>query len=189
MDWHKGNHDLIIDAKLASAAYHGHNEVDGWQRDIELSNVDRSVYHKNGKAKVAYSGTRIGGKNKWRDLGTDILIGIGAQDASSRFKNSTKTANLAIAKYGKENVSLTGHSLGGSLSQYVSRKTGLKATGFSAAMSPIDLARKRTYSNFHSVSTSADPISLITHHHAKRIGKKTAVKQSKKNPHSMSNYL
>lgn len=189
MDWHKGNPDLITDAKLASAAYHGHQEVDGWEKDLELSNVDRTVYHKGGKAKVSYSGTRITSKHKWRDLGTDALVAIGAQDVSSRFKNSTKTANLAIAKYGKENVSLTGHSLGGSLAQHVSRKTGLKATGFSAAMSPVDLARKRTYSNFHSVSTSADPISLVTHHYAGRIGKKTRAKQRKTNPHSMMNYL
>lgn len=191
MEWHEGNIDLIADAKLAAAAYHGHNEVDGWQRDVELSNIDRSVYTKEGKAVVAYSGTRITGKHKWRDLGTDILIGIGAQDVANRFKTSRKTAELAAAKYGKENVRVTGHSLGGSIAQHVSHKTGLKATGFSAAMSPVDiLARKRTYKHFTSVSTSSDPISLFTRQHS-QIGRKHHRVRSKVkgNPHAMQNYL
>lgn len=186
MDWHQGNPDLIIDAALSKAAYSGASEVHGWQKDISLSGPDHAVFHKGGKAKIAYRGTDV--KNK-RDLGTDALIAIGAQDASSRMKRAVRTADTVSAKYGKENVSLTGHSLGGSQSQYVSRKRGLKATGFNAAMSPIDALRKRTYGNFHSISTANDPISKFTHHVVGRIGRKTTVKQTKFNPHTLSNYV
>jgi predicted esterase YcpF (UPF0227 family) len=102
-------------------------------------------------------------------------------------KNATKTADHAIRKYGKENVSLTGHSLGGSQAAYVSRKRGLNATGFNAAMSPVDLVRKRTYSKFHQVSTTNDPIAHFTNR-VGRIGKKTILKATKFNPHALSNY-
>lgn len=186
MDWHQGNPDLIIDAKLADAAYSGPNEVDGWQKDIHLSGPDHAVYHKDGKAKIAYRGTKPSNK---KDLAADALITIGAQDHSNRFKRAVRTADQVSKKYGKENVSLTGHSLGGSQAQYVSRKRGLKATGFNAAMSPVDALRKRTYTNFHSISTNSDPISLMTHHHVGRIGKKTTAKQTSWNPHGLSNYI
>lgn len=186
MDWHQGNPDLIIDAELSRAAYSGATEVNGWQKDMSLSGPDHAVFHKEGKAKIAYRGTDV--KNK-RDLGTDALITLGLQDKSSRMKRAVRTADTVSAKYGKENVSLTGHSLGGSQSQYVSRKRGLSATGFNAAMSPVDMFRSRTYSKFHSVSTASDPISNFTHHKVGRIGKKTTVTQTKFNPHSLSNYI
>lgn len=185
-DWHGGNADLIADAEMSRAAYSGATEVNGWQKDMQLSGPDHAVFHKDGKAKIAYRGTDV--KNK-RDLGTDALIALGLQDKSSRMRRAVRTADQVSAKYGKQNVSLTGHSLGGSQSQYVSRKRGLEATGFNAAMSPIDALRKRTYSKFHSISTASDPISKFTHHHVGKIGKKTTAKQTKWNPHGLSNYI
>jgi hypothetical protein len=186
MQWHQGNPDLIVDAKLSEAAYSGATEVHGWQKDLHLSGPDHSVFYKGGKAKIAYRGTDVTNK---RDLGADALVALGLQDKSNRFKRAVRTADAVSVKYGKENVSLTGHSLGGSKSQYVSRKRGMSATGFSAAMSPVDIFRKRTYSKFHSISTASDPISFITHHKVGRIGKKTTARQTKFNPHALSNYI
>lgn len=185
MEWHQGNPDIIHDAALSAAAYSGVQEVNGWQKDIDLSNENRAVYHKQGKAKVVFRGTN---PKNLRDLGTDALIGLGLQDKSTRFKNAVKTTDLAIAKYGKENVSLTGHSLGGSQAAYVSRKRGLKATGFNAAWSKIDEMRNRTYSHFHAIQTTSDPISNRTSK-IKRIDKKTWVQSKKWNPHALSNYM
>jgi hypothetical protein len=185
-NWHGGDADLIADAEMSRAAYSGATEVNGWQKDVQLSGPDHAVFHKDGKAKIAYRGTNV--KNK-RDLGTDALIALGLQDKSSRMKRAVRTADQVTAKYGKGNVSLTGHSLGGSQSQYVSRKRGLEATGFNAAMSPIDALRSRTYSKFHSISTASDPISKFTHHHVGKIGKKTTARQTKWNPHGLSNYI
>lgn len=184
--WHQGNPDIIHDAHLAQAAYSGASEVMGWQKDLELSGEDHAVFHKGGKAKIAYRGTNV--KNK-KDLEADALITLGLQDHSNRFKRAVRTADQVTAKYGKENTSLTGHSLGGSQAAYVSRKKGLKATGFGAAKSPVDAHfRKRTYTNFHSVSTAADPISIYTRKTA-RIGKHSIVRQKTLNPHSLANYL
>lgn len=189
MDWHKGDIDLIADAALAQDAYDPKgkhkDELHGWERDVSLSGPDHTVYHKAGKAKVAYRGTR---PSNFKDLAADALLAVGLQDKSNRFKRAVRTAERVKQKYG--DVSVTGHSLGGAQAAYVSRAVGVKGTGFGAAMSPVDShLRRRTYSKFHSISTFNDPISSITHHHTGRIGKKTTVKGTKWNPHAMSNYL
>lgn len=186
MEWHQGNPDIIHDAALSAAAYSGTQEVHGWQKDMELSNENRVVYHKDGKAKVAFRGTN---PTNLKDLGTDVLVGLGLQDKSSRMKNALKTTNLAIKKYGKDNVSLTGHSLGGAQAAYVSRKAGVKATGFNTPWSKLDEMRNRTYSHFHAIQTKSDPISGRNRSVGK-IGKKTWVNSKSWNPHSISqNYV
>ena len=128
-------------------------------------------------------------KKRWIDDlgGTDLLITAGLQNKSSRFKNAKKTAELTAQKYGKENTSLTGHSLGGSQSAYVSRATGLKGTGFNAGWSTIDALRKRTFSNFKNVTADGDVIS-----NSGRGVKRTTnikVKPKTKNSHSLLNFL
>lgn len=184
MDWHEGNLDIIHDAKLANAAYTGHAEVDGWQRDMEFGafNTEHVVYHKDGKAKIAYRGTDLSNK---KDRQADYLIGLGLMDKSNRFKRAVKTADKVVAKYGKENVSLTGHSLGAGKAAYVSRQKGLKSTGFST---PLSVFNNRTYAHHHNISTTKDPIAWVGNQ-SKRIGKQTRVKQTKINPHAMSNFL
>lgn len=189
MDWHQGNPDIIHDAHLAAAAYSGDTEVCGWEKDFELSNGDATVYRKGEKSKVSFKGTELtkNGKLNTRDLGTDVLVGLGLQDHSNRFKKAVRLTDAAIKKYGKENVSLTGHSLGGAQAAYVSRKRGVKATGFGSAMGVLDPIRKRTYSHFHHVTTPTDPVSYFTNRTG-RIGKKTVVPLKKWNPHALSNY-
>jgi hypothetical protein len=190
MDWHKGDPDLMADAALSHDAYETtakhKDELHGWERDITMSGPDHTVYHKGGKAKIAYRGTN---PSNFKDLAADGLLAVGLQDKSNRFKRAVRTARQVKEKYGGD-VSVTGHSLGGAQAAHVSRAVGVKGTGFGAAMSPVDShLRRRTYSNFHSVSTFNDPVSSITHHHTRRIGKKTTVKGTKWNPHAMSNYL
>ena len=47
--------NILLDAKLSSGAYAQTPLIDGWVRDKQLSNENRSVYAKDGKAKVAFS--------------------------------------------------------------------------------------------------------------------------------------
>ena len=74
--------DILLDAKLSSGAYAQTPLIDGWKRDTELSNENRSVYSKDGKAKVAFTGTNFKKKRWIDDLGTDLLITAGLQDKS-----------------------------------------------------------------------------------------------------------
>lgn len=184
MNWHEGSPDLLLDAHLSNAAYSGDNEVFGWQRDVELSTEHSHVYHKEGKAKVAYRGTHT-----WHDIVPDVQLAVGLQDYSGRFQKASQVAEKTIKKYGKHNVSLTGHSLGGSQAAYVSRDKGLQATGFNAAMSPVDSAiRKRTYGNFHSINTTVDPIAMYTRKTG-RIKKTTNVLPTRLNVHGLANFI
>lgn len=176
--------DVLLDAKLADAAYTQKPDVDGWTRDTSLSNENRSVYTKDGKAKVAFAGTNFA-KRRWiDDVGSDLLVGLGLQDYSSRMKNAKKTTDAAIQKYGKDNVSLTGHSLGGSQAAYVSRARGLNASGFNAAWSPVDLLRKRTYSKFSNMTATGDPISALGRGLSRM--KQVKVKAKSSNAHGLS---
>lgn len=152
--------DILIDAKLSKASYNPSiKDVDGWKRDDQLSNENRAVYTKDGKARLAFTGTNFKKPRWYEDVGADLLLGLGLQDKSSRFRNAKKTAELAKQKYGAKNLSLTGHSLGGSQAMAVSRATGLKGTGFNTGAGPIDALRKRTYSNFKNFTADGDLIS------------------------------
>jgi hypothetical protein len=184
MDWHEGKLDIIHDAKLADAAYYGHAEVDGWQRDTEFKAVNNEhvVYHKEGKAKIAYRGTV---PSNAKDRHADYLLAMGLHDRSNRFKRAVKTADQVVKKYGKENVSVTGHSLGAGNAAYVSRARGLKSTGFST---PLSVLNKRTYAHHHNISTKADPVAWVGQR-TKGVGKQTIAKQTRTNPHAMSNFL
>lgn len=184
IDWHKGDVDLIHDAHLAEAAYSGAAEVSGWQTDTEFGafNAEHRVYHKDGKAVVAYRGTIPSNK---KDLGADALLAVGLQDKSNRFKRAVRTADKVVAKYGKENVRVVGHSLGASKAAYVSRAKGLKGTGFNT---PLSVLNKRTYANFHNVSTKADPVAWVARN-TRGVKKQTTAKQVKWNPHTLSNYV
>ena len=150
-------------AKLSKGAYSA-EPVDGYTIDKELSSPDRTAYvDSDGNITLAFRGTSLKDKTKlWRDLGTDVLLGLGLQDASSRFKNSKKATDKAIEKYGKDKVRLTGHSLGGSQALYLSNKRGLEANTFNAGIGLPDTLRKRNYSKATSYTTGLDPISFLS---------------------------
>lgn len=113
------------------------------------------------KAVIAYRGTQIGDLSKnrtgWRDLGADAATYLGLQSLNNRYANAEKVAHAAIAKYGKDNVSLTGHSLGGSQAQYVSRKLGLAADVYNPFGGPGELLNNN-YKNVDAHVTHGDPL-------------------------------
>jgi predicted esterase YcpF (UPF0227 family) len=122
------------------------------------------------KAVVAFRGTN---PKNLKDLGTDALIALGMGHFGSRFKNAKDATDQTIAKYGKGNVSLTGHSLGGSQALFVNSKTGLETHAFNPGVSPLEkspikavydkvvsaLFKKKTTSNAHIYTTNHDPVS------------------------------
>jgi len=180
--------ELEIDASLSKAAYHRTPEVHGWKLDTELSNQNRSVYSKGIRAKVAYRGTNLKSNETWLDdLGTDFMILAGLQDKATRFKNAQRTAELAMEKYGSKNVSLTGYSLGGAQSAYVSRKTGLKATGFNPGWGLRDPLKNRTYSNFTNITTQGDVVSYLGQSSKKM--KQVHIPTTALSTHSIENFI
>jgi len=114
------------DAHLAKAAYTS-SGVEGYTIDPELTygNITTYKHNQSGKATVAFAGTR-----GFNDLKSDMAILGGWEQQDSQFKQALEMTKKAVAKYGTDNVHVTGHSLGGTKSTYVSSKLGVKGTTF-----------------------------------------------------------
>lgn len=151
-------HDINY-ALLSSSAYSPQKEVRGYKILQKYSSPDRVVYeHQSGHKIIAFRGTDPGNV---RDLTTDILLATGSESLSHRFHNAEKITQELVRKYGKENVSVTGHSLGGSQAMHVSRKFGVVGhaynphTTFTSALTGIN------YPNVTLHVNEGDPVSAF----------------------------
>lgn len=176
--------DIILNAKLASGSYTKEPEINGWKSDPELSGEDYTTYVKDGKAKIAYRGTDL--KNT-RDIGADILIGTGLQDLSNRMKKARIVAEKAQQKYGNQNVTTTGHSLGGVQSAYVNRKLKIPAVTFNTGSTPIDLLTKRKFTkDLKNITSEGD---IISQWSGSKRATNIKIKPKSKNVHSLINFI
>lgn len=113
---------LLYDA--LNASYLPTNEAkdalvkDGFTLDTELSNIENKVYHndKTGDLLIAYRGSK-NLKNDWLD--TNIKLIQNRLNETDRFKRSRDVYDKAKQKYHKDQVTLVGDSLGGSLASSV----------------------------------------------------------------------
>lgn len=93
----------------------------GFSYDADLSDLRHGIYNANGLAYVVFRGTKDS-----KDVLDDIKIMARNYDIS----NEKTVAERAIAKYGRGNVRLVGHSLGGYKAKRVAKETGLKGIVF-----------------------------------------------------------
>jgi hypothetical protein len=190
-------------AQLSHGAYGGGKDMSelGYEIDPEHSNRNRTLYHnKNtGKAVLAFRGTELKTKNKLGDLSADALLALGLHDLSSRFRNAKKATAKAIEKYG-DNLTLTGHSLGGSQALYANSKFGnLETHAYNPGVSPT-MVKKSLMDNLSAqlfkrkpkktatiYTTGKDIISGLSPLFRK--AKTVFVKGRGKNAHSLDNFL
>ena len=137
-----------------------------------MSKEKSSVYEKDGKAIVAFRGSA-----DKRDLLTDVALVRGVLKKTPRYKEEERLVKEVIAKYGKDNVELTGHSLGGTIAKDLSRQTGVKATTYNKGSSTKDFVegvidrvavkvnpkgkRAKTAKLTTNYRTKYDPVSLM----------------------------
>ena len=103
---------------------------------------------------VTFRGT----KNWLNDIPTDLAILTGELKHTQRYRDSKKTYEKAKEKYHTDNITLAGHSMGGSLANAIGKSkddiyTLNKGVGF---LNPS------TKSNEHSYRTSTDLISALS---------------------------
>jgi hypothetical protein len=200
-------------AILAHAAYTRNKPVDGYDIDPAFSDRNRTTYvdKATGKAIIAFRGTQLSGDggtgNRWTDLGADSLIALGLQDLSKRFQGSRRVTKQVMARYGKDNVALTGHSLGGSQALYVHHRINshLETHAFNPGISPVDVERSRglfgpehVASLFnkapkfgkmaHTYITRGDLISSLAPH-VRGLQVHRMPTKVKRNPHAIRNFL
>ena len=184
-------------AKLAAAAYEKPNDRLEWLKDKgiteydidnEFSNEKEFVAHNPDTKKTVYS-IRGTVPTNISDLASDLAIAYDTEKVfklGSRYNDSLKKANSVINKYGKENTTLTGHSLGATISSNIGKELDLSSYNYNTGSSLADLghgvrkrigckvtdseACERDRTNTKYYRTTIDPISLSsisqvgTHH-------------------------
>lgn len=195
-------------AEFANGAYGGKDLSHlGYEIDHQHSNRNRTLYvsRDSNKQILAFRGTDLSSKqNKWKDLGSDILLALNLKNVSSRFRNAKKSTKRIIDQYGPNNLTLTGFSLGGSQALYANSKFSLPTVVYNPGIGPSDAIqgiKKKTFDNltlslfkrpiknnatiFH---TAKDPISMLS-----PFVDGTSIQKVKKkkgiNAHSLSNFL
>lgn len=133
------NYKLHEDCKILSKRVYPENrkqDPNGWTYQETYSNFRNGfyseIYTKGDKAILVIRGTELhsSGKGLLKDGYNDFQMGL--QLLPSQMKSAEETYVKAIRKYGKNNVILTGHSLGGSEAQILGAKYGVETVTFAA---------------------------------------------------------
>ena len=173
------------------------NYMEGYKIDTQLSNDMGIVIERpDGTGIVAYRGTD---PTNIYDLTADALIALGYNKEQgiaipgSRFDRAETLYKSANEKY--PFVSLTGHSLGGSLADYVGRKFGENAVVFNPGVSPVEItgeAKPKSLTRIYTTDTF-DLVSQISNLYGDEVEhlivKQTDPRSSFLGSHSLANFL
>lgn len=86
----------------------------GLKLDKQLSNANHKIFiDKERNPSIVFRGS----KNE-NDLMTDVLLGVGLENYSTRFRDSKQLLDKVNKKYHNKPVTSMGHSLGASLAEY-----------------------------------------------------------------------
>jgi len=132
------NYNLHNDCKKLSQRIYPNNkhiDTNGWSYKGAFSNhrsgFYSEIYTKGDKAILVFRGTeKIWTKEGIKDGLSDINMGL--EKLPHQMQDAERAYSETIKKYGKDNVILTGHSLGGSEAQILGAKYGAETVTFAA---------------------------------------------------------
>jgi preprotein translocase subunit SecF len=120
---------------LLKASYKKNNkDVNNFEIDNDLSTKKVKVFKDKDTNQVVVSHR---GTSDLKDVITDVKMLFGNYKNDPRYKESKKVQQLAQDKYGKENITTVGHSLGAKLAEDLGRDTKEIIT-FNKPTLPID---------------------------------------------------
>ena len=129
--------DNITDTEKEILSYNSYHldspiKLDGWQmvyKEPETKNgFEGQIYQKGNHIIVVYKGT-----NQTKDLfNSDIPMGVGYIPKQQEDAHNLFLKAQSMYKDKNVNIEVTGHSLGGSMAQIESARTGVQATTFNA---------------------------------------------------------
>jgi hypothetical protein len=131
-------------------------EVNGFFRDDSLSGQRAQVYY-NPETKKTYVTHR--GTASPQDVLTDVKLLFGNK-TGERFKYGKEIQKLAEQKYGSENVTTAGHSLGGSIAERVGRRSE-KVITLNKPVTPFDVSYTKVGAKQQDIKTRNDPVSIL----------------------------
>lgn len=123
-------------AIISSEAYKNEQNraqtLEGYNLDASLGNKYSAVYVRPGDNDtiVAFRGTK-----DYSDIAPDLDIAMGRR-SHPRFREADELVGRVESKYNKK-AKLTGHSLGGTVADYVSQRRGNNATVFNPGSNPF----------------------------------------------------
>lgn len=132
-----------------------HTLINNYERDNALSGRRAQVYHNpmSGDTVVVHRGT-----GSVKDIFNDLtLVNTDLFKKTKRFKHAQKIQNQAKQKYGAENVTTLGHSLGGIVSEQLNDGTGKVATFNKASVGGV-----KTKPNQTDYRTTTDVVSVLS---------------------------
>jgi len=91
----------------------------GYDYDAKLSNGNEQIYFNPKEKKLLMS---IAGTHNLSDIATDAWLTVGKLKDTTRFKEGESVLQRAKQKYNIDSATITGHSLGGSVAQYIGSK-------------------------------------------------------------------
>ena len=120
------NHKLNLH-KVLKLSYDNNNnhqqkmKKNGYQFDSMLSNKNEKVYYNPTANKLLVS---VAGTDKFspKDLITDVYLGLGKLQNTTRYQHAHNTIRDAKTKYNVKNATLAAHSLGASIISYAGSK-------------------------------------------------------------------
>jgi len=123
----------ISDSELrgfAEAAYTRPAKLGDYSRVPALSSGETSVYV---DPRTATAVITLRGSNKLGDIGTDAYLAAGQLSTTARYKRTVKEVQRASDALQGYKISVTGHSLGGSLAnELTARNPHLRGVGFNS---------------------------------------------------------
>jgi hypothetical protein len=125
----------------------------GYALDSGLSNGNQQVYYNKDKKKLLYTVT---GTHNLKDWATDAYLAFGGLKNTNRYKEADKTLKLAKEKYNPLNTTVAGHSLGGSIAQYIGSKNDKILTLDKGAT-----IGQKTRKNENAFRSAGDAVSLL----------------------------
>lgn len=132
--------------------------IGDYVRDDSLSGNRAQVYYNpnTNKAVVVHTGTHS--KSDWI---TDMHYAVGNLENTKRYKHADKIQNEAYGKYGKENISTVGHSLGAQLAEKVGKDSSQIYT-LNRPVTPFEALNKKLGSNHTDIRSDNDFVSVIS---------------------------